>query len=172
MTTIYVTHDQTEAMAMSDRIMVMEAGVVKQIGTPQEIYHKPNNRFVATLIGETNMLVMKVKSIDAKIMTVESEQGLVLRGLTSNFEKHTTAIVGETIYVSIRPEGFQTGSGDNTIKGIIEFVEFTGLSVNYIVNIDGILLKAMIINAGSTVKQVGEEIELHIPPRNLYFLGE
>ncbi len=67
-TTIYVTHDQTEAMAMSDRIMVMEAGVVKQIGTPQEIYHKPNNRFVATFIGETNMLEMKVKSIDAKII--------------------------------------------------------------------------------------------------------
>ena len=55
-TTIYVTHDQTEAMAMSDRIMVMEEGAVKQIGTPQEIYNKPTNHFVATFIGETNML--------------------------------------------------------------------------------------------------------------------
>lgn len=171
-TTIYVTHDQTEAMSMSDRIMVMEAGIVKQIGTPQEIYHKPNNRFVATFIGETNMLEMKVTSIDGEVITVESKDGLVLRGLTSSFAKHLTANVDDTIYVSIRPESFQAGPGDNTIKGSIEFVEFTGLSVNYIVNINGTSLKAMIINGGSTMKEVGEEIELHIPPRNLYFLGE
>ena len=171
-TTIYVTHDQTEAMAMSDRIMVMEAGIVKQIGTPQEIYHKPNSRFVATFIGETNMLEMKVKSIDGLITTVESEQGLVLQGLTSNFAKHTTRHSGETIYVSIRPENFHVGPGDNLIKGVIEFVEFTGRSVNYTININGTLLKAMIIATSSTIKTIGEEIELHIPMRNLYFLGE
>ncbi|HLS08673.1 ABC transporter ATP-binding protein, partial [Lentibacillus sp.] len=53
-TTVYVTHDQHEAMAMSDRIMVMSEGEVQQIGTPQEIYNKPDNRFVASFIGETN----------------------------------------------------------------------------------------------------------------------
>ena len=55
-TTIYVTHDQAEAMSMSDRMMVMQSGEVQQIGTPHEIYHRPVNRFVASFIGETNLL--------------------------------------------------------------------------------------------------------------------
>ncbi|WP_431030418.1 ABC transporter ATP-binding protein [Lysinibacillus sp. LZ02] len=171
-TTIYVTHDQTEAMSMSDRIMVMEAGVVKQIGTPQEIYHQPNNRFVATFIGETNMLELKVKSIDRDVITVEHANGLILHGLTANYAQNIIPVVGETVYVSIRPEGFEVGPGHNTVKGRIEFLEFTGLSVNYIVNVHRLSLKAMIINGGNQLKQVGDEMELHIPPRNLYFLGE
>lgn len=171
-TTIYVTHDQTEAMSMSDRIMVMEAGLVKQVGTPQEIYHKPNNRFVATFIGETNMLEMKVSSIEGDVVTVESENGLTLRGLVNGAAKEVQLTAGSTIHVSIRPEAFEAGPGDNTVKGTIEFVEFTGLSVNYIVHVNGTSLKAMIINGGSAIKAVGDEIELHIPPRNLYFLAE
>jgi iron(III) transport system ATP-binding protein len=54
-TTIYVTHDQAEAMSMSDRIMVMESGVVQQIGSPEQIYNKPVNRFVTSFIGESNL---------------------------------------------------------------------------------------------------------------------
>lgn len=171
-TTIYVTHDQTEAMAMSDRIMVMESGIVKQVGTPQEIYHRPNNRFVATFIGETNMLTMTVKAIDGQVITVENEQGLLFQGLTDNFADGVTATVGDTIYVSVRPESFDTFTGENTISGTIELVEFTGLSVNYIINVKGTTLKAMIISGGTSIKRVGEQIELHIPQRNLYFLGE
>lgn len=171
-TTIYVTHDQTEAMSMSDRIMVMESGHVKQVGTPQEIYHRPNNRFVATFIGETNMLEMNVTSIEGEVITVENENGLVLRGLSSGKATGVEPAAGSTIYVSIRPEAFEAGPGDNTVRGTIEFVEFTGLSVNYLIRVNGTSLKAMIINGGSDIKTIGDEIELHIPPRNLYFLAE
>lgn len=171
-TTIYVTHDQTEAMTMSDRIMVMENGLIKQIGTPQEIYHKPDNRFVATFIGETNLLPMRVIAIDGDVVTVQNENGLILQGKKDNFAKGLQAVVGDTVYVSIRPESFQNESGENTVIGKIQFVEFTGLSVNYVIDVDGTMLKAMIINAGSILKQVGDEIKLHIPPSNLYFLGE
>ncbi|WP_332647445.1 ABC transporter ATP-binding protein [Lysinibacillus sp. 54212] len=171
-TTIYVTHDQTEAMSMSDRIMVMEQGVVKQIGTPQEIYHRPNNRFVATFIGETNLLEMQVTAIEGDSITVQDTNGIVLQGLTTSFAQGVTARVGDSIYASVRPEAFEVGHGENAITGRIEFVEFTGLSVNYIVNVDGTLLKAMIITGSSAIKQIGDEIELHIPPRHLYFLGE
>lgn len=171
-TTIYVTHDQMEAMAMSDRIMVMESGLVKQIGTPQEIYYKPNNRFVATFIGETNMLEMHVSSIVGDVITVENENGMVLHGLSKGVATGATLVEGAPIYVSIRPEAFEAGPGDNTIRGIIEFVEFTGLSVNYIIQVQGTSLKAMIINGDSDIKAIGDEIELHIPRRNLYFLAE
>lgn len=171
-TTIYVTHDQTEAMAMSDRIMVMESGVVKQIGTPQEIYHRPNNRFVATFIGETNMLTMTVQAIDGDIITVSSEAGLTFTGLTSSFAKGLSLTTGDSVFVSIRPEAFESGAGENTVAGTIELIEFTGLTVNYIINVNGTTLKAMILSRGTAIKQVGEQIELHIPPANIYFLGE
>ncbi|MER2108425.1 MAG: ABC transporter ATP-binding protein [Solibacillus sp.] len=171
-TTIYVTHDQTEAMAMSDRIMVMENGVVKQIGTPQEIYHRPNNRFVATFIGETNMLTMTVQHIQGDIVTVRDKHGLILQGLTKNFAKGLSLKPGDEVYVSVRPEAFESGSGENTITGTVELIEFTGLSVNYILNVNGSTLKAMILSRGSTMKQAGDTIELHIPSENLYFLGE
>ena len=171
-TTIYVTHDQTEAMAMSDRIMVMENGVVKQIGTPQEIYHRPNNRFVATFIGETNLLTMKVKSIDGDTITVENDAGLTLQGLTENLAAGLQINTGDEIYVSIRPEAFESGPGDNTITSIIELIEFTGVSVNYFLRWNDTTLKAMIISRERAIMQAGDTIELHIPKQNIYFLGE
>lgn len=171
-TTIYVTHDQTEAMAMSDRIMVMESGVVKQIGTPQEIYHRPNNRFVATFIGETNLLTMTVQAIDGDVVTVTDGHGTTLQGLTKNIAPNLQIDVGNTVYVSIRPVAFEDGTGDNIIQGEIELIEFTGLSVNYFVKWNNTTLKAMIISRGGEMKQTGDAIELHIPKRNLYFLGE
>lgn len=171
-TTIYVTHDQTEAMTMSDRIMVMDNGLIQQIGTPQEIYRKPDNRFVATFIGETNLLRMRIISIDGNTITTQNEKGLILYGKKDHFAKGLQAELGDTVYVSIRPESFQSDKGDNTVVGKIRFVEFTGLSVNYVLDVNGTTLKAMIVNADSTLKQVGDNIELHIPPSNLYFLGE
>ena len=75
------------------------------------------------------MLEMKVKSIDAKIITVESEHVLVLHGLTSKFTKHTVATVGETIYVSLRPESFQAGPDDSAIKGLNPSLEEAATSL-------------------------------------------
>lgn len=171
-TTIYVTHDQTEAMAMSDRIMVMEHGIVKQIGTPQEIYHRPNNRFVATFIGETNLLTMKVKSIEGNIITVTNDKGLELQGLTENLASGLQVSIGDEIYVSVRPEAFESGPGENSVTGIVELIEFTGLSVNYFIKWNDTTLKAMIISRGTAILQTGDMIELHIPKQNIYFLGE
>ncbi|MBM7666795.1 iron(III) transport system ATP-binding protein [Solibacillus kalamii] len=171
-TTIYVTHDQTEAMAMSDRIMVMEHGVVKQIGTPQEIYHRPNNRFVATFIGETNLLTMKVQSIEDNIITVTNDNGLVLQGLTENLAPGLQVSNGDEIFISIRPEAFESGPGENTVTGIVELIEFTGVSVNYFIKWNDTTLKAMIISRGTAILQAGDMIELHIPKQNIYFLGE
>lgn len=171
-TTIYVTHDQTEAMAMSDRIMVMENGCVKQIGTPQEIYHRPNDRFVATFIGETNMLTMTVQNIEEDVITVTDNNGLVLKGLKKNCAHNLSVNIGDSVYVSIRPESFEMGQGENAIAGTIELIEYTGLSVNYILHTNGATIKAMILSRGTAMKQAGDYIELHIPPSNLYFLGE
>ena len=171
-TTIYVTHDQMEAMAMSDRIMVMENGYIKQIGTPQEIYNRPSNRFVANFIGETNLIETKIKSIEGNVIKTKTNNGILFTGHKSNSSPTLTHIIGDTVFLSIRPESINQGTGDNTLTGKITFVEFTGISVNYIVDFIDFSLKVMMINTNGQLKSIGEDITLTIAPESLYFLGE
>jgi spermidine/putrescine transport system ATP-binding protein len=99
-TFIYVTHDQEEAMTMSDRIAVMNGGVLEQIGKPDEIYEHPRSRFVADFIGESNILEAYVTNVgyDMLTLTMECGQGI---GKGANF------FDGELVYVSVRPEKVQ-----------------------------------------------------------------
>lgn len=98
-TFIFVTHDQEEALTMSDRIAVMNEGKVLQVGTPTEIYERPANRFCADFIGETNFLPGKVVETDATNAAVETTDGLTVRG------QHVRPVqLGENVVVSIRPE--------------------------------------------------------------------
>ncbi|QPQ33591.1 ABC transporter ATP-binding protein [Lysinibacillus sp. JNUCC-52] len=171
-TTIYVTHDQMEAMAMSDRIMVMENGYVKQIGTPQEIYNRPLNRFVADFIGETNLIEATTIAIDDDEIQVKTKSGLVLTGRKQHSSPTLTHMIGDNVFISIRPETINQGPGENTLTGTISFVEFTGISVNYIVDFIDFSLKVMIINKNAQLKSIGEDITLNIARESLYFLGE
>ncbi len=96
-TFVYVTHDQEEAMTMSDRIAVMKDGVILQLGTPMEVYNLPNSRFVADFIGESNLLDGVVKDINGDILQVETPLGHCLtagKGFSA----------GEKIHIAVRPE--------------------------------------------------------------------
>jgi spermidine/putrescine transport system ATP-binding protein len=97
-TFIYVTHDQEEALTMSDRIAVMDAGKVQQVGTPREIYEHPNNRFVADFIGETNFVPATVKEIE-QFVTLDIGSVDVL-GTADN----RSLSVGQQVTLAIRPE--------------------------------------------------------------------
>ena len=96
-TFVYVTHDQEEAMTMSDRIAVMRDGIILQIGSPLEIYDHPSCRFVADFIGESNILEGTVQKITGNLIQVETACGMII----TNGEGFS---VGEKICVSIRPE--------------------------------------------------------------------
>ncbi len=96
-TFIYVTHDQEEALTMSDRIAVMHEGILDQIGTPSEIYESPKTKFVATFIGETNIFDGCVDDVNGKTMNVIVENGTVT-SCNTDFQK------GEYMTVSVRPE--------------------------------------------------------------------
>ena len=96
-TFIYVTHDQEEALTMSDRIAVMHGGILEQLDTPTEIYEHPKTRFVAGFIGESNIFDGKVIKVDGNALTVESEAG-ILKVYGEGFK------VNEEMHVSIRPE--------------------------------------------------------------------
>ncbi len=107
-TFIYVTHDQEEALTMSDRIAVMNEGVIEQLATPREIYDRPLTKFVADFIGESNIFDGKVKSQHDGILDVETTAGTVkVKGNEFN--------VGESIHVSIRPEYIKVSS--NPVEG-------------------------------------------------------
>ena len=96
-TFVYVTHDQEEAMTMSDRIAVMNAGVIEHLASPSEIYNQPKTRFVANFIGESNIFTGEVKKLEDHIAEIKVEQGDVKMEL-SGFEQ------GEQIHVCGRPE--------------------------------------------------------------------
>lgn len=98
-TFIFVTHDQEEALTMSDRIAVMSKGKVLQIGTPTEIYERPNCRFVADFIGEANFIEGKVIDPNTNDTIIETGDGLKLRG-----QCHSTVKVGDPVALTIRPE--------------------------------------------------------------------
>ncbi|SFR64651.1 ABC transporter ATP-binding protein [Anaeromicropila populeti] len=99
-TFIYVTHDQEEALSMSDRIAIMHDGVLEQVAEPWEIYEKPATKFVATFIGETNLFEGYVKEIKEKEVSVVIESGTI-RGTGESF------VENEMIAVSVRPERMQ-----------------------------------------------------------------
>ncbi|MET3696860.1 iron(III) transport system ATP-binding protein [Bacillus oleivorans] len=171
-TTIYVTHDQTEAMAMSDRIMVMNKGEVQQIGTPQEIYNKPVNHFVASFIGESNLIDSEIIEVNGNAVTVKIGNGTLLAGNKNNAAPNTDFTKGNKIKLSIRPEVIVQGDGTNSVTGEIQLVEFTGVSINYIVKVASEMIKVMIINKGEKILDRGDSITLRIPEHGIYFIGE
>ncbi|MGZ8502450.1 MAG: ABC transporter ATP-binding protein, partial [Candidatus Limnocylindrales bacterium] len=101
-TFVYVTHDQEEALTMSDVIVVLRDGRIQQQGSPSELYERPVNRFVADFIGSSNFLTATVEAAEAGRATVKSEQGLVLRGRVT--DRDATLSVGDRVTVAIRPE--------------------------------------------------------------------
>lgn len=171
-TTIYVTHDQTEAMTMSDRIMVMKDGIVQQIGTPKEIYNRPANHFVASFIGESNIIDGDVVEINGDKVKVKIDENIFVTGSMANSANDKKLVVGEKIKCSIRPEVIHEGPGFNELTGEIQLVEFTGVSINYIVKVGSNILKVMIINKGNEILHRGDSITLHIPENGIYLIGE
>lgn len=125
-TVVYVTHDQSEALTMSNRIAVFNDGVVQQLSAPAELYERPVNSFVAQFIGENNRLKGTVEEIDSnKIATVKLDSGDIVKALAIGVSKK-----GERTLLSIRPERVvinpKAGSGDVALKGKIEELIYLG----------------------------------------------
>ncbi|MDR1951897.1 MAG: ABC transporter ATP-binding protein [Elusimicrobiota bacterium] len=127
-TTIYVTHDQEEAMAVSDRLAIMNKGIIEQIGQPQITYQKPANLFVATFIGRTNIL-------DAKLSgdLVSFDNYSINANCPPNANSQTSE---KNVKVSVRPEEFFISQDKSDgIKGIIKHSVFLGLNTHYFIEL-------------------------------------
>ncbi len=134
-TFIYVTHDQEEALTMSDRIAVMNAGRVLQVGTPLEIYERPSNRFVADFIGESNFLDGRVVELNGQCATVLIDDHLPLPARVQD-----ELAVGEQVTIAIRPEKIRlhpsAGEGaQGCVPGRVEEIVYIGTDTYYLVRL-------------------------------------
>ncbi|HSM40419.1 MAG TPA: ABC transporter ATP-binding protein [Afifellaceae bacterium] len=124
-TVVYVTHDQSEALTMSDRIAVFNDGVIQQLSTPALLYEKPENSFVAQFIGENNRLNGMIKSIDGDVCTVELDGGVTVKTKKVNVDE-----VGSRTTLSIRPERVELEPQPDTtpviVPGTIEELIYLG----------------------------------------------
>ncbi len=126
-TFIYVTHDQEEALTMSDRIAVMNEGKVLQVGSPEEIYSHPTTRFVADFIGETNFLEGTVEKIDADSATVK-----LLGQETVKGHRDIKLEKGDAVGVVVRPEKITLGN-KGFVKGVVEERIYIGTDTRFII---------------------------------------
>ncbi len=147
-TIVYVTHDQTEAMTMASKIIILKDGLVQQTGQPQDIYDNPRNMFVAGFIGSPAM-----NFLDATITENLTFKGAIFElGITDRIKKiiRDNDLIGKEVVIGIRPEDLedsnfvQDTSSDNTITADVEVTEPMGAEIYLYVDIDGVLVTARV----------------------------
>jgi iron(III) transport system ATP-binding protein len=132
-TSVYVTHDQIEAMTLSDRIVVMNEGLIEQIGSPVEIYRFPNSRFVANFIGRANFIDGLVLAQNNSRLTVKSlGQAINLSNIKREFRE------GEAVTLIVRPEMIQIKKTGGVYEGVIRQAVYLGDMIEYAVEVGGV----------------------------------
>ena len=155
-TFIFVTHDQEEALTMSDTIVVLNDGLIQQIGTPVDIYNEPRNRFVANFIGESNIV-----------------RGVMLEDYKVEFENHVFECVdrgynaNEVVDIVIRPEDLQIVSKDKgAFTGVVDTVIFKGVHYEIIVMVEG---REYIVHSTQSA-EVGAEVGMTVAPADIHVM--
>lgn len=172
-TSIYVTHDQVEAMALSDRIVIMQGGLVQQMGTPREIYTAPANRFVADFLGFENIVTAEVKTADSRGSVIQlGEGGPALRAAIS-----PRPVAGDHVEIAVRASAFrlvpQVTAVESGFTGLIEAHTYLGEDNEYRVRVGNVLLVARILDAearaigGGKPPGVGDSVSLQVNPEEL-----
>jgi spermidine/putrescine transport system ATP-binding protein len=166
-TFVYVTHDQEEALTMSDRIAVMHHGRIEQVGTPEDLYDRPATSFVADFIGTTNLLAGIVEGVEAGAAVVRLDSGDACR-VTADGRR-----AGQAIQLSVRPEAIRlvaTGSGG--LPATVEQVAYLGAAVQYLVRTAG--GQALTVLAGRNDPRFAPEdpVELSWAPSDSLVLGD
>lgn len=153
-TFVYVTHDQEEALTMSDRIAIMNGGVLEQLASPSEIYEKPRSKFVADFIGESNIFEAYVISIEDEVLDLSSETGN-FKAVNTDFE------VNEMVYVSIRPEKLKVSTqpvGGFSLRGLVKEHIYLGSSVKTIIDMPNHQELKLIQMTGVPLLEVNTEV--------------
>jgi ABC-type Fe3+/spermidine/putrescine transport system ATPase subunit len=170
LTAIHVTHDQSEAMSISDRIAVMKKGKVVQVGTPQELYMNPESIFVAHFVGESNFLEGYVSDLKEDVTEIELRGGMRVRTVSNKLSK------GQKAVLAVRPEiffiGKQTKKREGFISATVEKVTFEGTTIRYEVKLEN--EDSIIIAKPSLTEEwfgVGEKVVVGFPPEKAHLFA-
>ncbi len=148
-TTIYVTHDQEEALTLSDRIAVFNKGVIEQIGTPNEVYNHSATEFVCNFIGDINRL-------ETPLVQYLNDRGAGLDSAKHNY------IRLERLHVNVQPR-----DGELALDGVVESREYYGLYIKYYINVEGQTLKVIEKNDGVNIYEPGQKVSVVINPSHV-----
>ena len=167
-TSIYVTHDQIEAMTLADRIVAMEGGVIQQVGTPLDLYDRPADRFVAGFIGSPamNFLTGRIRR-DGEAVRLELDAGRSVP-----LPEGIDAADGAELTIGIRPEHVLVGEAarGSALACPVELVEPTGMGTIVHVDLGGVSLKAYVL--GMSAARAGETVPVRLPPENLHLFDQ
>jgi putative spermidine/putrescine transport system ATP-binding protein len=174
-TTVYVTHDQEEALSLSDRVVVMSQGRIEQIGPPSEIYNFPSTAFVASFVGTLNLVTAGVIDAGAGRLAVDGQQIRTSKAVTD-------AGPDGRVTLALRPEGIELGDGepgDNRLNGIAEDINFLGSIVRIRVRIgegeDGAAPTVVALDTFNEphlrLPDVGQALSISFPPEACFVLG-
>lgn len=168
-TSVYVTHDQEEAMTLSDRVVIMNAGKIQQVGTPQEIYAYPNNYFVADFIGKANFMAGKVhKVLTSKKVEIE------VKGYIFKIALHNLSFkVGDKILLLVRPEAVDLKPKiPQSITGIIQQIIYLGSHLVYKIKVEDDIFTVEVANPQDQKNfSTREEVSLCLKENSLHILS-
>lgn len=166
-TFIYVTHDQAEALSLADRILVMKDGAICALGTPNDLYRTPPNRFCAEFLGEANILDASAVSNDAKAITVSTGAGTLSAAARSSFS------AGDALHCLIRPEHIRTNDigGANRIDCEVLATAFSGPTVTVHLQAASQRLKAVLINRDAYGLAAGMRASFFVHPDDIILMN-
>ena len=160
-TTVYVTHDQIEAMTMADRIVVMHDGIVEQIGTPLELFDRPGNLFVAQFIGSPSMNVLK-----GTLRRAGGREWVEAEGRQWPTVTHTQTLDGQAVHYGVRPTDITLASSGNGIAAKVIVVEPTGAETELLLEVGGAQL--VVVMHGRTGVRPDDTVHLEIAPEKTH----
>ncbi len=172
-TFVYVTHDQEEALTLSDRIAVMRAGQVEQLGSPEELYDRPRNRFVAGFIGTTNILDGEVVSVGGDCSVIRLSTGELCPGPSN------VPAAGRPVELAVRPEAIDLraatdGKGaaeDGALRGRVEQSAYLGTGISYIVRTAGGQLVTVLCTRPADRFETGDQVDVAWQPASALLLA-
>jgi len=157
-TMIYVTHDQVEAMTLADKIVVLRDGLIMQVGTPRDLYERPDNLFVAQFIGSPKMNVIPCTTDETAFSIPDQGSG-----------KHGLKGARRATHLGIRPEHIQIGDAESAhCVGVVELAEYLGADTYLYVQCEGVGMMSIRTTGGTSVVK-GDRIGLHFPQEHLHF---
>ena len=165
-TAVYVTHDQSEALAISDQIVVMDNAVISQIGGPKELYTRPANAFVADFIGAANI-------VEAQVIDTDQGKARVRLGpVVLNVDAVKTPEKGAKAQLMIRPEDILINSGDQEgLKATVLFAMYQGSTNDYIVDTEFGELGIVDYQTKGTVRERGTQVSLSFREEHIFLIG-